>query len=104
VRQVLHQRGYTLLSAGSGAQALHMMANYTGRLDMLVTDVMMPGMSGRDLYDQLAARFPGLKVLYISGYADDTFGRHPGAGAAFLAKPFRLEMLATKVRHVLDSE
>lgn len=103
VRQVLHRRGYTLLSAGNGAQALQIVGSYTGRLDLLITDVLMPGMSGRELYDQLVVRYPDLKVLYISGYADEAFRRNPGAGAAFLAKPFRLETLATKVRNVLDS-
>jgi PAS domain S-box-containing protein len=104
VRQVLHQRGYTVLSAASGAQAMQIIENHTGPLNLLVTDVLMPGMSGPQLFEQLVTRYPGLKVLYISGYADEELGRNPGAGAAFLAKPFRLETLATKVRHVLDSE
>jgi CheY-like chemotaxis protein len=104
VRQVLHQRGYTVLSAASGAQAMQIVETHTGgRLDLLVTDVLMPGMSGPQLFEQLVTRYPGLKVLYISGYADEELGRNPGAGAAFLAKPFRLETLATRVRTVLDS-
>jgi CheY-like chemotaxis protein len=104
VRQVLHQRGYKVLSAASGAEAIEVAANHAGTLDILVTDVLMPGMSGRELFEHLSARYPDMKVLYISGYADETLGHSQGAAAAFLAKPFRLETLTTRVRTVLDSE
>ncbi len=104
VEQVLRHGGYTVLSAASGAQAIEIVANYAGSVDLLLTDVLMPGMSGRELYELLASRYSGLRVLYISGYADEAFGRNPGTAAAFLAKPFRLETLTTKVRGVLDTE
>jgi two-component system cell cycle sensor histidine kinase/response regulator CckA len=70
---------------------------------MLVTDMVMPGMGGRELYEHLSRRHPGLKVLYVSGYADDAFVREPGWSAAFLSKPFSLEMLAQRVQDELDS-
>ena len=103
VRQVLHHRGYSVLSAGSGAEAMQIMASHTGPMDLLVTDVMMPGMSGPQLVELLHTRYPALKVLYISGYTHEELGRNPGSRAAFLGKPFTLETLATKVRDVLDA-
>ena len=98
MRSVLQQKGYTVFDAASGADAIRLLANHTGPVDMLVTDVLMPGISGRELYEHLAHRHPGLKVLYVSGYADDAFGREPGWDAAFLSKPFSLETFAQKVR------
>jgi DNA-binding NtrC family response regulator len=69
---------------------------------MLVTDVLMPGMSGRELYEHLALRHPGLKVLFVSGYADDAFAHTQEFGSAFLSKPFSLDTLAQKVRDGLS--
>jgi two-component system, cell cycle sensor histidine kinase and response regulator CckA len=96
MRSVLRQKGYTVLDAASGADAIRSLADHTGPVDMLVTDVLMPGMSGRELYEHLVRRHPGLKVLYVSGFADEAFGREPG-GNAFLSKPFSLDTLAQKV-------
>jgi two-component system cell cycle sensor histidine kinase/response regulator CckA len=103
MRSVLQQKGYTILDAASGADAIRLLADHSGPVDMLVTDVLMPGMSGRELYEHLARRNPGLKVLYVSGYADDAFGREPGWGAAVLSKPFSLETLAQRVHDELDN-
>ena len=103
MRSVLQQKGYTVLDASGGAETIRLLANHTGPVDMLVTDVVMPGMSGRELYEHLSHRHPGLKVLYVSGYADDAFGREPGWGAALLSKPFSLETLAQRVHDELNA-
>jgi PAS domain S-box-containing protein len=103
MRSVLQQKGYMVLEASSGGEAIRLLADHSGSIDMLVTDVLMPGMSGPELYEHLERRHPGLKVLYVSGYADDAFGREPGRGAALLSKPFSLETLAKRVRDELNS-
>jgi CheY-like chemotaxis protein len=102
MKSVLCQRGYTVLDAASGADAIQLLADHSGAVDMLVTDVLMPGMSGRELYEHLAHRHPGLKVLYVSGYADDAFAHEQEWGNAFLSKPFSLETLAQRVRDGLS--
>jgi FixJ family two-component response regulator len=76
---------------------------HPGKIDMLITDVVMPGMSGRELSATLCASYPQTKVLYLSGYTEDAIA-HEGvvdSGTAFLQKPFTLQMLARKVREVL---
>ena len=77
---------------------------YPGTLHLLLSDVVMPGMSGRDLAERLGVERPGIRVLFISGYTDDTMVRRGvrDAKVAFLQKPFTLENLAKKVREVLD--
>jgi CheY-like chemotaxis protein/phage gpG-like protein len=102
MRTMLRQKGYEVLDAASGAEAIRLLADHSGPVDILVTDVLMPGMSGRELYDHLARRHPGLRVLYVSGYADDAFGHEPGWGAAMLSKPFSLETLAERVQDALN--
>jgi two-component system, cell cycle sensor histidine kinase and response regulator CckA len=102
MKAVLCQRGYSVLDAPSGADAIQLLAAHPGSVDMLVTDVLMPGMSGRELYEHLARRHPGLKVLYVSGYADDAFAHEQEWGNAFLSKPFSLETLAQRVRDGLS--
>jgi two-component system, cell cycle sensor histidine kinase and response regulator CckA len=103
MKSVLCQRGYIVLDAASGADAIQLLANHSGSVDMLVTDVLMPGMSGRELYEHLARRHPGLKVLYVSGYADDAFAHEQQWGTAFLSKPFSLETLAQRVRDGMNA-
>jgi len=101
-RRVLLKQGYRVLTASSGAAAREVAAEHPG-IDLLLTDVVMPGMSGRDLADELQRRFPGLKVLFMSGYTDDAIV-HQGfldPGLAFLQKPFTPDGLARKVREVL---
>ena len=102
MKSVLCQKGYSVLDASSGADAIQMLAAHPGPIDMLVTDVLMPGMSGRELYEHLANRHPGLKVLYVSGYADDAFAHEQEWGNAFLSKPFSLETLAQRVGDSLN--
>jgi CheY-like chemotaxis protein len=96
MKSVLRQKGYAVLDASSGAEAIRLLAEHAGPIDMLVTDVLMPGMSGRELYEHLVRCHPGLKVLYVSGFADEAFDHEPG-GSVFLSKPFSLDTLARKV-------
>jgi DNA-binding NtrC family response regulator len=103
MRSALCERGYTVLDAASGADAIQLVADHARTIDMLVTDVLMPGMSGRELYEHLARRHPGLPVLYVSGYADDVFAHEQERGTAFLPKPFSLDTLAHRVRDGLKS-
>jgi two-component system cell cycle sensor histidine kinase/response regulator CckA len=103
-RQVLIRQGYTVLEAPDGQTALTMIDGGGRRVDLVLTDVVMPGMSGRRLADLLTSRLPGLRVLYMSGYTDDAIVRHGmlEPGLAYLQKPFRPDALVRKVREVLS--
>jgi PAS domain S-box-containing protein len=103
VRNVLKERGYTVLEASRSEEALELSEHCGKRIDLLVTDVVMPQMSGRELARRLANSHPQIKVLYISGYADNVGGFQggPDSGGALLQKPFSPEALARKVREVL---
>ena len=103
VRKVLEQAGYMVLLASGGAEALQLAERHPGPIQLLVTDVVMPGMSGRELARRLVERRPMTKVLYLSGYADDAVERHGvlDPGTAFMQKPFSPSALATRVREVL---
>jgi two-component system cell cycle sensor histidine kinase/response regulator CckA len=104
VRRMLESRGYHVLAAASGHDALRLTGQHAGTIDLLVTDVVMPGMSGREVALLLAPARPHMKVLYLSGYTDESIVRHGmlEPGIAFLQKPFTAEALARKVREVLD--
>lgn len=101
---ILEKEGYTLLQASRGKEALALVQADPNPIDLLITDVVMPEMSGRILAEQLATLRPGLRVLYISGYTDDAVVRHGllAAEVDFLSKPFSPIALITKVRHILD--
>jgi PAS domain S-box-containing protein len=104
-KQVLERQGYTVLEAPNGEAALRLAQHHDGPIHLLLTDVVMPLLSGRQLAEQLARARPGVKVLYTSGYTDDSVVRHGvlEAGTAYLQKPFSPESLARKVREVLDA-
>jgi len=104
-RRSLEACGYTVLDAADGPSAIELSARHAGAIAVLVTDVVMPGMSGRELAERLAPTRPEMKVLYTSGYTDDAMVRQGvlNAGVAFLQKPFVPDSLARKVRDVLDS-
>src|SRR6266545_270846 len=104
-RRALEKQGYDVLAAANPADALRIVERHGGPIHLLLTDVVMPGMSGRELAEQLAARRAGIRVLYMSGYPGDaiTQGGTLAAGSAFLSKPFAPDGLARKVRDVLDT-
>jgi two-component system cell cycle sensor histidine kinase/response regulator CckA len=106
VREMLHRLGYTILEAGGGAEALRIFAQNQGAIDLLLTDVIMPQMSGRDLAERLRTVRPALKVLYISGYTDDMLAHHGvlEPNVYLLPKPFAPDELAKKLREVLDAQ
>jgi YesN/AraC family two-component response regulator len=93
-----------VLEASDGVQALQIASAHKGDIQLLITDVVMPRLSGRELAARVSAGRPGLKVLYISGYTDDSIFRHGvlEGGMSFLQKPFNLKALAAKVREVLE--
>ena len=103
---LLEQHGYHVLAAANGMDALLMAQQRADRIDLLVTDVVMPGLNGRALAKQLESLQPGLKVLYVSGYTDDAIVDHGvlEADIHLLHKPFSEESLIRKVREVLDAE
>jgi two-component system cell cycle sensor histidine kinase/response regulator CckA len=104
VRGVLDASGYTVLEARRGEDALRLGEQHAGPIHVLLTDVVMPGISGRELAERLAARHPGLKVLFMSGYTDQVVVEQGmiEARAPFLQKPFSPEALRRKLRDVLD--
>ncbi|MGV3607238.1 MAG: PAS domain S-box protein [Planctomycetaceae bacterium] len=101
----LESRGYTVLEASCGSDALARSASYGSPIHLLIADVVLPGINGRELWEQLQSERPGLKVLYLSGYMDETILRS-GLNqdrVAFLQKPFSPSVLAQKVREVLEA-
>jgi two-component system cell cycle sensor histidine kinase/response regulator CckA len=100
--EVLRDTGYKVLTAPSGADALQVAAEHQGPLDILLTDIVMPGMTGRELAEQIVARFPQIRVLYMSGYTDDAIVNHglQDQSIHVLQKPFTHQEL---VRHVHEA-
>ncbi len=106
IAEALKAQGYNVLVAGNGHEALALAAPSNCHIDLMISDVVMPGMSGRELAQRMAGSRPGMRVLYLSGYTEDAIVHHGvlDPGTAFLQKPFSLDALACKVREVLDAE
>jgi two-component system cell cycle sensor histidine kinase/response regulator CckA len=102
--RMLDRYGYRLLTAGSGAQAVELARTSCGRLDLLITDLVMNGLNGRETAEAILAVQPQARVLYMSGYTDDTVLRvgHFEPGTSFIQKPFSADELARRVRELLD--
>jgi two-component system CheB/CheR fusion protein len=104
VTRALRRSGYTILEARNGQEAIELVKASAQRIQLLLTDLIMPGLDGRELAKQLRADHPEIKILYMSGYPEDviTRGGTPEPGMAFIEKSFNSEMLCRKVREVLD--
>jgi CheY-like chemotaxis protein len=100
---ILRRGGYSILEAANGPDALAVVAAHPGTIDLLLTDVIMPGMSGRDLATQLSTLRPRTRILYMSGYTANVIGREGviGTDVAFIQKPFTPDALLRKVNEVL---
>ena len=105
VYEVLEQHGYTVLPAAEPQEAIEICRSYRGRIDLLFTDVVMPHMGGRDLAERAAWIRPDMKVLYMSGYTEDTMsgGSFGDSDVAFLRKPFTPVVLTRKIRDLLEA-
>jgi two-component system cell cycle sensor histidine kinase/response regulator CckA len=101
--RALQNKGYKVLEARDGEDALQMLKSNDGKVDLVITDVMMPGVDGPTLIRRVRETHPGLKVIFISGYAEDSFRKRLGEGEQvhFLPKPFSLQQLAGKVKEVM---
>jgi PAS domain S-box-containing protein len=104
VRRTLENQGFSVLIASSGMEAIELCEQHPGKIDLLLTDMVMPRMSGRELADRLAPLRPSMKVLYISGYTENAIANHDigDARISFLPKPLTPDTLLRKVREVLD--
>jgi CheY-like chemotaxis protein len=104
--QILKRQGYCVLEASSGEEALELYRVHQDPIHLVLTDVVMPRMSGRELTDRLLSFHPKIKILYMSGYTDDAILQHGvlEKGVNYIQKPFTMESLTRKVREVLDQE
>ena len=104
VRRALSLAGYTVLEARDAERAVAVVAQHPGPIDLLLTDVVMPGTSGPHLARQLIARQPEMRVLFMSGYADEALGRHGvlEPGIALVQKPFSPDVIEQRVRQTLE--
>ena len=105
IARALKRRGYSVLVAAGPSEALDIAASHSGEIDLLLTDVIMPTMSGKELAHALLTSRPRTRVVYMSGYTADIIGQDGvlGGELRFLAKPFTLDELALTVRSALDS-
>jgi CheY-like chemotaxis protein len=105
VREILEMNGYRVIEARHGQEAIELGQRHPGRIQLMVTDVVMPQMSGRELAQHFARARPDMRVLFMSGYTDNAIVRHGvlETGTAFISKPFTPDALAAKVREVLEA-
>ena len=105
-KTMLEKLGYTVLAANNPGEALTLAHEHSGEIQLLVTDVIMPGMNGLALAEQLIVLYPEIKILFMSGYTATTIAHHGvlDEGVRFLPKPFSMQDIATKVREALDQE
>jgi DNA-binding NtrC family response regulator len=103
-KRILEDLGYTVITAGSPREALYLVAGYQEPINLLITDVVMPEMNGREMSSKLAELCPGLRTLFMSGYTANVIAHHGvlDEGINFIQKPFSTESLALKVREALD--
>jgi CheY-like chemotaxis protein len=101
--EILQSNGYSVLDASNGSEALKLSQQHKGVIDLMLTDVVMPKLGGRELAESLAGTRPAMRVLYMSGYTDDAIVHHGvlDGRAAFLQKPFTPDDLARKIREVM---
>jgi CheY-like chemotaxis protein len=106
VRKVLERRGYKVLEATNGAEAIQLAESYQGRIDLILTDVVMPDIGGPALIELLAPRLAAARVLFMSGYTDQEIIRRgvDEFHAGFIGKPFAPNELTAKIREVLDAD
>jgi len=104
IREILQERGYTVWTARSGKEALEYVQSQKGAFDLLLTDVVMPGMTGKELAEVMKVKIPGVKILYMSGYTGEIIAQHGilEKDVFFIQKPFTKEELTRKVRDLLD--
>ncbi|MGM0656810.1 MAG: response regulator, partial [Thermodesulfobacteriota bacterium] len=105
-RGMLEKLGYAVLTAEKPEEALRLAEEHEGRIHLLITDVVMPGMNGRDLSAKLSDCSPGLKTIYISGYTSNVIAHHGvlDEGVHFIQKPFSIQDLAVKVREAIEQQ
>ncbi|HEX8984339.1 MAG TPA: response regulator [Bryobacteraceae bacterium] len=106
VREMLVRDGYTVFGAADGKEALEFVEKNETQFELLLTDIVMPGLNGRELADRLKSMRPGLRVLYMSGFMKEAILKYYGIsiiGIPFLQKPFTRDTLGRKVREVLDA-
>ena len=104
IRLVLRGRGYTVLEASCGREAVNLCESHDGPIHILVTDMVMPGMTGNELFDRVTSMRPGMAVLYLSGHNESTLDLkcQLRPGDQFLQKPFSLDVLLSTIRTILD--
>jgi CheY-like chemotaxis protein len=105
VVDLLSQLGYQMLSAANGQEALELAAEYSGQIDLLLTDVIMDGLAGPELAEKLLQRRPEMKVVFISGFADGSLAPNGilKPGTVLVQKPFTIRVLSARLREVLDN-
>jgi DNA-binding response OmpR family regulator len=104
VRQLLVTLGYRVLTAADGSAARAALGSEPGPVELMITDVIMPGINGRELYEELKRTRPALKVIYMSGYSSDVISTHGvlDSGVTLIRKPFSIQEISARVRQVLD--